>query len=153
MRRSIDSALGVAQGIVDQIGSIRGIPTAGEVMSAVHRFEQVEFDVPNSADSDGFLFQYGEVNWFPEPTFVVGFVRQMELVDAEGNHEGYSQVQLEYRYKVDADLRSLEESNSWWFRCGGISFEEWLESVRQDPIWRVIQEKIPLEFDVSQELA
>ncbi|MEU0647894.1 hypothetical protein [Streptomyces umbrinus] len=47
MRRSIGSALGVAQGIVDQIGSIRGIPTAEEVMSAVQRFEQVELDVPS----------------------------------------------------------------------------------------------------------
>jgi hypothetical protein len=143
----------VVQGIVDQLGSSREVPTAEEVMATVRSFERIGFDVPTGADSDGFLFQYGEVNWFSEPTFTVGFVRQMELVDAEGEHEGYSQVQLEYRYRVDADLRSLESRNSWWFRESGTPFDEWLESVKRDPVWSVVREKIPVEFDVSQELA
>ncbi|GAA4727019.1 hypothetical protein APR04_005252 [Promicromonospora umidemergens] len=152
MRQPIDSALSVAQGIVDQLGSRRGFPTAEQVISVVHTFERIEFDVPSSADSDGFLFQYGEVNWFSEPVFAVGFVRQMELVDDEEDHEGYSQVQFEFRYRADADLRSLESRSSWWFRDSGALFEEWIESVKRDPIWGVIREKIPLEFDVSQEL-
>ncbi|MFF1269498.1 hypothetical protein ACFVZE_27065 [Streptomyces anulatus] len=153
MRRPIDSALSVAQGVVDQLGSSREVPTAEGVVAAVNSFERINFDVPSGADSDGFLFQYGEVNWFPEPTFTVGFVRQMELVDAEGEHEGYSQVQLEYRYLVDPDLRSLKSHNSWWFRDSGTPFEEWLELVKRDPVWRVIREKTPMEFDISQELA
>lgn len=153
MRRPIDSALSVAQGVVDQLGSSRAVPTVDEVMAVVNRFERIEFDVPSSADSDGFLFQYGEVNWFPELTFAVGFVRQMELVDVEGEHEGYSQVQLEYRYLIDADLRSFESHNSWWFRDGGVPFEDWLELVRRDPVWRVVREKTPLGFEISQELA
>ncbi|WP_432065285.1 hypothetical protein [Streptomyces sp. C10-9-1] len=122
-------------------------------MTAVRSFAQIDFDVPTGPDSDGFLFQYGEVNWFSEPTFTVGFVRQMEFVDAEGEHEGYSQVQLEYRYPVDADLRSLESHSSWWFREGGMPFEEWLESVERDPVWQVVREKNPVGFDISQEFA
>ncbi|WP_143110728.1 hypothetical protein [Streptomyces sp. cf124] len=153
MTRPIDSALSVVQGIVDQLGSSREVPTAEEVMATVRSFERIGFDVPTGADSDGFLFQYGEVNWFSEPTFTLGFVRQMEIVDAEGEHEGYSQVQLEYRYRVDADLRSLESRNSWWFRESGTPLDEWLESVKRDPVWSVVREKIPVEFDVSQELA
>ncbi|KUM68816.1 hypothetical protein [Streptomyces curacoi] len=153
MRRPIDSALSVVQDIVDQLVPSREVPTVEEVIATVRSFERIGFEVPASADSDGFLFQYGEVNWFAEPTFAVGFVRQMEIVDAEGDHEGYSQVQLEYRYRVDADLRSLQSRNSWWFREGGMSFDEWLESVRRDPVWGVVRDKVPVEFDVSQELA
>ncbi|MFG3659379.1 hypothetical protein [Streptomyces sp. NPDC047706] len=153
MRRPIDSALSVVQDIVDRVGSSREIPTVEEVVAAVQRFERIEFDVPAGADSDGFLFQYGEVNWFADPTFTVGFVRQMEIVDAEGDHEGYSQVQLEYRYQADAALRSLQSHNSWWFREGDTSFDEWLESVKREPIWGIVRDKSPSGFDVSQELA
>ncbi|MEU1625333.1 hypothetical protein ABZ746_08370 [Streptomyces sp. NPDC020096] len=152
MRQPIDAALGVAQGIVDQLGSNRAVPTAEELIAAVQSFERVEFDIPSGADSDGFLFQHGKVNWFPEPTFTLGFVRQMELVNSEGEHEGYSQVQLEYRYRVDADLQSSESRSSWWFRDSGVPFEEWLESVKQDPVWVIVRGKNPVEFDVSQEL-
>jgi hypothetical protein len=153
MRPSIDSALSVVQDIVDQVGRSREVPTFEEVVATVRSFEQVEFDVPAGAESDGFLFQYGEVNWFTEPTFTVGFVRQMEIVDAEGEREGYSQVQLEYRYQVDADLRSPQSRNSWWFREGEMSFDEWLESVKLDPVWGIVRDKAPSGFDVSQELA
>ncbi|MCP3820577.1 hypothetical protein NLX86_21505 [Streptomyces sp. A3M-1-3] len=153
MRRPIDSALDVVQGIIDQVGSGREVPAAEEVMAAVRSFEQIEFDVPGSEDSDGFLFQYGKVNWFSEPTFTLGFVRQLEIVDADGEHEGYSQVQLEYRYRVDADLDSLEGHTSWWFTESQTPFSEWLESVKRDPVWGIIRGKIPTGFDVSQELA
>lgn len=153
MRRPIDSALSVVQEIVDQVGSSREVPTIEEVVAAVLNFERIEFDVPSGTDSDGFIFQYGEVNWFTEPTFTVGFARQLEIVDTEGEHEGYSQVQLEYRYQADADLRSLESHNSWWFREGGTSFDEWLESVKRDLVWGIVRDKTPSGFDVSQELA
>lgn len=153
MRRPIDSALSVVQDIVDQVGSSREAPTVEEVVTAVRSFQRIEFDVPAGADSDGFLFQYGEVNWFAEPTFTVGFLRQMEIVDSAGDHEGYSQVQLEFRYQVDADLRSLQSYNSWWFPEGGMSFDEWLEVVKRDPVWGIVRDKYPSGFDVSQELA
>jgi hypothetical protein len=153
MTRPIDSALGVVQDIVDQVRSSREVPTVEEFMATIRSFDRIEFDVPTSTDSDGFLFQYGEVNWFAEPTFAVGLVRQMEIVDAEGEHEGYSQVQLEYRYRADADLRSLQSRNSWWFRDGGTSFDEWIGSVERDPVWGAVRGKVPVEFDISQELA
>jgi RHS repeat-associated protein len=81
------------------------------------------------------------------------YVRQLEIVDSEGEHEGYSQVQLEYRYGVDIDLRSLRSYNSWWFRGSGASFDEWLLSVNRDPVWGIVRDKVPVEFAVSQELS
>ncbi|WP_159025289.1 hypothetical protein [Streptomyces pluripotens] len=153
MRRSINSALGVVQDILDQARSGQVVPTVEELFTAIRDFELIEFDVPDRTDSDGFLFQYGQVNWFPDPTFVVSFVRQLELVDADGEHEAYSQVQLEYRYRVDSDLDSIQSHSSWWFAEGQGPFGGWLESVKQDPVWRVVRGKVPMAFDVSQEMA
>ncbi|MFG2143673.1 hypothetical protein ACGFRG_05670 [Streptomyces sp. NPDC048696] len=149
MRRPIDSALGVMQGIVDQVGSGHEVLAVEKAFAAVRNFERITFDVPDRMDSDGFLFQYGKVNWFPDPTFVVGFVRQLEIVDADGEHEAYSQVQLEYRYRTDSDLDSIQSCNSWWFTESQVPFDDWLESVKRDPIWRVVRAKVPTVFDVS----
>lgn len=153
MRRSIDSALDVVQNIVDQGRSSREIPAVDAVMTAVRDFQRIEFDVPDRTDSDGFLFQYGKVNWFPAPTFVVGFVRQLEIADSDGEHEAYSQVQLEYRYRVDSDLDPIQGHSSWWFPESQTSFSEWIESVKRDPVWGLVRGKMPAEFDVSQEMA
>ncbi|MEU0248766.1 hypothetical protein ABZ192_31490 [Streptomyces sp. NPDC006235] len=153
MGRPIGSALSVVQDILDQVGSSREFPTVESVWATVRSFERIGFDVPVGTDSDAFLFQYGEVNWFTEPTFTVGFVRQLEIVDAEGEHEGYSQVQLEYRYRIDTDLRSLQSHNSWWFREGGDSFDEWIQAVERDPVWEIVRDKAPVNFNVSQELS
>ncbi len=121
-------------------------------MVAVRGFERIEFDVPSGPDSDGFLFQYGEVNWFSEPTFTLGFVRQLEIFDAKEGSVGYLQVNIEYGYRIDADLESLESRNSWWFRNGVVLFDEWLESVKADPVWMVVREKIPRQFYVYRDL-
>lgn len=152
MRRPIGSALDVVQGIVDELGLDQETPTAEQLAATIQNFERIEFDVPNSADSDGFLFQLGEVNWFSEPTFTVGFVRQLEIVDSAGGHEGYSQVQIEYRYRVDKDLESLRDHTSWWFRGGEMSFGEWLDSMQHNLVWTVVRGKTPLDFAISQEL-
>jgi hypothetical protein len=93
------------------------------------------------------------VNWFSEPTFTIGFVRQLEMVDADGEHEAYSQVQLEFRYRVNVDLEAVEGRESWWFRSDPMSFDAWLDSVESDPIWEIVRRKVPVEFDVSQDLA
>ncbi|MFI7122908.1 SMI1/KNR4 family protein [Amycolatopsis sp. NPDC049868] len=147
----VGSAASVAQDLLGLPGSRRKPPVADEVIAAIRGFEGVEFDVPDDADSDGFLFQYGEVNWGSEPMFSVGFVRQMEIVDADGEHEQYSQVGFEFRCRVDADLRSLGSRAVWWFRSDGTDFEDWLTSVTRDPVWRTLQRKEVAEFVLSQE--
>jgi hypothetical protein len=152
MRRPLDSAAEVARGALDEAGSSQDIPSAGKPIAAVRRYERIEFDVSDGADSDGFLFQYGVVNWFAEPTFTLGFVRQLEMVDTGGEHEAYLHVQLEYRYRVDADLES-QSAHSWWFRGQQDPFEEWLGRVERDPIWGLVGGKTSTEFDVSQDLA
>lgn len=74
----------------------------------------------------------------------------MEVVDAAGQHERYSRVQFEYRYRVDPELKSLESRNSWWFRDSETGFEEWLESAIRDHVWLIFRGKTPMGFDILQ---
>ncbi|GAA4670852.1 hypothetical protein GCM10023347_25820 [Streptomyces chumphonensis] len=151
MKRPVDSAQSVLLSIVDELTSGSGVPNFQDAMDAIASFARVQFDVPNESDSDGFLFQYGEVNWYSEPVFAVGFVRQMEIVDAGGEHEGYSQVQLEYQYSVDASLSSLASHSSWCFYEDEARFGEWLGLVKRDSVWNAIREKKLVNFCISQE--
>ncbi|GAA1080967.1 hypothetical protein NE857_14930 [Nocardiopsis exhalans] len=89
MKQPIGSALSMAKDIIDQPRSDGWISSVQDAVAAIRDFAQIEFNVPSGPDSDGFLFQYCEVNWFSESTFTLGFVRQMELVGAEVEHEGY----------------------------------------------------------------
>ncbi|MEV7549763.1 hypothetical protein AB0N89_09090 [Amycolatopsis sp. NPDC089917] len=120
-------------------------------MAVLRGFEPVEFDGTDGPDADGFLFEYCEVNWFSEPVFSVGFVRQLEIVDADGEHEQHSQVRFDFHYRVDAELRSVVNRAVWWFRGDGTPFEGWLESAAQDSIWAILRGKELVEFELSQE--
>jgi shikimate dehydrogenase len=53
---------------------------------------------------------------------------------------------------TDADLRSLGSHSSWWFHGNGRVFDEWLGLMQRDSIWKVIEEKSPIGFYVTQEL-
>ncbi|KAB7841591.1 hypothetical protein [Streptomyces mobaraensis] len=112
----------------------------------------IEFEVPESLDADGYLFQYGKVNWFPEPTFALGIVRQLEVVDSAGEHESYVQVQFELRYPLDDDLDSVGSHSEWWFSGGGVSFESWLGSVERAKISNRLAAKVPRDFMIWQEI-
>lgn len=119
----------------------------------VRRFSAIEFEVPELPDADGYLFQYGKVNWFPEPTFALGIVRQLEVVDAAGEHESYVQVQFEFRYALDGDLDSVGSHSEWWFPDGEISFNSWLDSVDRAGISNRLAVKTPRDFAIWQEMA
>ncbi|MFD5245383.1 SMI1/KNR4 family protein [Amycolatopsis sp. NPDC058340] len=150
-KRPIGSAISVAQDLLGLPRARRKPPGVDEVVAAVRGFEAVAFAVPEGADTDGFLFEYGEVNWLAEPMFSVGFVRQMEVVDADGEHHEFSQVSFAFHLRVDADLRSLGSRSVWWFRGDGSHFENWLGSMLRDPVWRMLRRKEVTEFSLSQE--
>ncbi|ANN19210.1 hypothetical protein SD37_28730 [Amycolatopsis orientalis] len=91
------------------------------------------------------------MNWFSEPVFSVGFVRQMEIVDADGEHQEYSQVKFAFHCRPDARLRSLGSRAVWWFRSDGTSFADWLASVMRDPVWGMVRRSEVAGFSLSQE--
>ena len=150
-KRQVGEAVDIARTLV------RGDVPVGPPLPALARiarsFAVTEFDVPDDSDSDGYLFQYGKVSWLPEPTFVLSVARQLEVVDADGGHEFYAQVQFEYRYALDAELKTVVSHSEWWFPGGDTSFYSWLDSVSGSPIGNVLLGKEPREFLVWEDRA
>lgn len=145
----LEAALSLARGLLDERPP--AFPQLSELTELVRRYAAIEFDVPDLPDADGYLFQYGKVSWFSEPTFVLSLVRQLEVVDSSGEHEYYIQVQFEFRYSLDDDLESVASHSEWWFPGGEVSFEEWLHSVSRSPITGTLAEKAPREFEIWQD--
>ncbi|MGW0828684.1 hypothetical protein [Streptomyces sp. NPDC002845] len=151
MRRSIHEAAGVAQAVFTSASAGVENPSSEILFETVRQFEGIEFDVPSLEDADGFLFQYGNANWLPEPTFILGVTRQL-ATDASGvDIEEYLQVQFEYRYRTDSDLDKLGSHSSWWFRGGDIPFSEWFADVTGHPVWETVSSKSPVAFEISQD--
>ncbi|GAA3909850.1 hypothetical protein Aau02nite_13700 [Amorphoplanes auranticolor] len=143
-KHQVDEAVDIARSLVDD-----EVPVSSPVLALTElarRFAATEFDVPEDQDADGYLFQYGKVGWLPQPTFVVSMVRQLEVVDSDGEHEFYSQVQFEYRFPLDRDLEKLESHSEWWFPGGATPFGAWLESVSRSPIGDLLGSREPREF-------
>lgn len=149
-KQQIYSAEGIARRLVEKMDDFD--PSLSGVARLVKRFSIIEFEVPELADADGYLFQYGKVNWFAEPTFALGIARQLEAVDAADEHESYIQVQFELRYPLDGDLDSVGSHSEWWFPNGKVSFDSWLDSVARDKISNCLAAKIPRDFAIWQEM-
>jgi hypothetical protein len=149
--QSPSQAAEILRGITREV-SAQEVPSVEQALEGIRRFERVEFDVPVTSDSDGFLFEYGEANWLARPAFVIGYTRQLEIVDPNGEHQDYLQVQMEFQYPLDEELRNLEGHNSWWFRGGDGAFIAWLDSTARNSIWHIIQPKEPVAFTISQSL-
>lgn len=149
-KRQVDSAEGIARRLVEEMGGFDR--SLSGLTQLVRKFSAIEFEVPELPDADGYLFQYGKVNWFQEPTFALGIVRQLEVVDSVGEHESYVQVQFELRYPLDDDLDSVGSHSEWWFLGGGVSFDNWLDSVDRAAISNRIAVKTPREFSIWQEM-
>ncbi|MFE3270834.1 hypothetical protein [Streptomyces sp. NPDC059215] len=148
-KQKVEAAARAARRIAEETEGF-GASLSG-LTRAVGRFSAIEFEVPEIPDADGYLFQYGKVNWFPEPTFALGIVRQLEVVDSSGEHESYVQVQFEFRYPMDGDLESVASHSEWWFPDGEVSFGSWLDSVHRAPIMSILAAKAPRDFEISQE--
>ncbi|MGW0839795.1 hypothetical protein ACWD26_06495 [Streptomyces sp. NPDC002787] len=150
MKQQVDSAERTARRLVEEMDDLDA--SLSGLTRLVRRFSAIEFEVPELPDADGYLFQYGKVNWFPEPTFTLGIVRQLEIGDATGKHEAFVQVQFEFRYSLDDDLDSAGSHSEWWFPGGEVSFDNWLDSVGRAPISSLLATKKPRDFAIWQEL-
>lgn len=117
------------------------------------KFAQIQFDVPDAPEVDGFLFEYGRFDFTSQPTFVVSLARQLEKFDESGEHDSYSQVSCEFAYEVDSQLESVGSKASWWFSGAGETLDSRLAMVAADEVWDLVQGKQPLSFEVRQEVA
>jgi hypothetical protein len=149
-RRPVLGAGEIARNLAEEDGGL--VLPISRLTRLVRRFSAIEFEVPDLPDADGYLFQYGQVNWFSEPTFALGVVRQFELVDAHGEHDSYVQVQFEFRYPLDGELESAGNYSEWWFPGDGVPLDRWLESVDRAPIMGVLSAKMSRNFEIWQEM-
>lgn len=148
-KRPVEAAVTLAQGLLSGHPPL-GSPVPG-LISLMRDFSAIEFNVPDTTDSDGYLFQYGKAGWFLEPTFVLSIVRQLEVVDSSGEHEYYVQVQFEFRYPLDGDLEAVGSHSEWWFPGNGASFDAWLDSVERSSIMDIVSSKTPRVFEIYQD--
>lgn len=149
-KQQVEEAADIARALVGESDSFNS-PAASGFTDLVRRFSEIEFEVPDVPDADGYLFQFGRASWFPEPTFVLSVVRQLEVVDSSGEHEAYIQVQFDFRYELDKELESAGSHSEWWFPGGEVSLDAWLDSVGLAPIMSLLARKTPRAFEIWQD--
>lgn len=146
-----------AEGVFRDLGGFAvggtGIPEPARLLDAVRRFAAVEFAVcPNLPEQDGFLFQYAAVTTFGDTGFVLGFVRQFEVVDPDNeDHVGFVHLIMEYDFPAHPTLDGLGHHEDWWFRGDDEPFEVWFDRVSDHPAWRYVDLVPPHEFVIRQE--
>lgn len=147
---SVHNGLKLATKTVRELGG--GQPTVGFLVSAARKFADIAFGVPARPDSDGFLFQYSRATWHEQPTFAFGIVRQLELLDEDGEHDCYSQIQFDLNYPLDQALESVAPRSVWWFRNAAVeTFDQWLEEVLGDPVIGLLRERDARSFELTED--
>ncbi|MDQ0604990.1 hypothetical protein QF037_009335 [Streptomyces canus] len=115
------------------------------------RFGRRLFDVADTADADGLLFQYGIYSFDGPATFTLDLARQFEIADSDGNHDHYVQVHCELRYGPAPALQALGSFHSWFFHGAGDNLDEWAEELSARAAWTTIRPLRPTDIKVYQE--
>ncbi|ULR49745.1 hypothetical protein [Streptomyces deccanensis] len=63
MKQQVDSAERTARRLVEEMDDLD--TSLSGLTGLVRRFSAIEFEVPESPDADGYLFQYGKVMMIP----------------------------------------------------------------------------------------
>lgn len=152
MRRPlVGDAVGVLE---DELGSGRralaGL-TTDDAWLAFLRFGRQLFDVPDTPDADGLLFQYGTYAFDGLPMFTLDLARQFEISDSGGDHDHYVQVRCELLYGLAPALEALGSFDSWFFHGAGDDLGEWAERLTERAAWTTIRTLQPAEIRVYEE--
>jgi hypothetical protein len=115
------------------------------------RFGRRLFDVSDTPDADGLLFQYGTHAFGDPREFTLDLTRQFEISDNDGDHDHYVQVHCELRYRLAPALESLGSFDSWFFHDAGDDLEEWVQGLTERAAWATIRRLRPTEIRVYQE--
>lgn len=93
-----------------------GFSSAGLALEIFASYGRENFDLPDSPEVDGMLFQEGIRGLTGRPLFTVSFVRQFDRLDADGENLEYYHLRIELLYEVTKAFRSLPKRKLWWFR-------------------------------------
>ncbi|ROP55937.1 hypothetical protein [Streptomyces sp. PanSC9] len=127
-RLSMDGAVELLEGELGSGQRALDDLVTEDVWLAFLRFGRRLFDVPDTPDADGLLFQYGIHAFDGPPAFTVDLTRQFAVSDSNGDHDHYVQVHCEPRYAV-------------------------VQELAERPVWATIQRLKPAEIRVYQEPA
>jgi hypothetical protein len=125
--------------------------TTEEAWLAFLRFGRRLFDVSDTPDADGLLFQYGTYSFDGPRLFTLDLVRQFEISDSDGEHDHYVQLHCELRYAPTPALEVLGSFDSWFFHDAGEDLEGWSRSLTERAAWTTIKTLQPAEIRVYQE--
>ncbi|MFJ3222656.1 hypothetical protein ACIPJS_04735 [Streptomyces sp. NPDC086783] len=122
-----------------------------DIWLAFLRFGRRLFDVPDTPDADGLLFQYGIYAFDGPASFTLDLTRQFEVSGRAGDHDHYTQVHCELRYGLAPDLAALESFDSWFFHGAGDDLDLWARRLAGRPAWAVIRRLRPVLVRVYEE--
>ncbi|MEU9370577.1 hypothetical protein AB0D71_39140 [Streptomyces avermitilis] len=115
------------------------------------RFGRRLFDVPDTPDADGLLFQYGTYSFDGPATFTLELTRQFEIVDSHGDRDYYVQVHCELQYALTPVLQALGSFEWWFFRDAGDDLDEWAQGLSERAAWATIRTLKPAQVRVYQD--
>jgi hypothetical protein len=116
---------------------------------AFTRFGRQRFDTGLAPDSDGLLFQYGTYTFSGRPMFTVGFTRQFDISDEDGEHDHYVQVRCELHYAPEPALDGLGSFNSWFFHDSDADLDQWFAAIEGH--LELLLDRGPSEVDLYEE--
>ncbi|MFE9881986.1 hypothetical protein [Streptomyces sp. NPDC005784] len=148
---SMDEAVGLLEGELGSGQRALDDLVTEDLWLGFLRFGRRLFDVPNTPDVDGLLFQYGTHAFDGPPAFTLDLTRQFEISDSDGDHDQYVQVHCELKYELAPALEALGSFDSWFFHDAGDDLEVWAQGLTERAAWATIHRLKPTEVTVYQE--
>jgi hypothetical protein len=155
----ISSAANIAEGLLSKISS-NDIPSPDEFIDLVRQFAETRFDLPDTPDRDGLLFEYLPV--ILPSSFQISCMRQFIvllddddniIIEGIGDDESvmrFTQIHFTYNYPIDSSLEDVKGKVGWWWFDEGVPFNEWLRNVRGSPVWRAVADMKASGFTIRQ---
>ena len=145
-----------ARSVFDEIARKRGVfgrrATPAEALPVFEEFARVGFDVSATAEADLLLYEYGVFSFTGRPLFTVSLVRQFEICDEAGEHDGYVQFRCEFGFEPDPELAALGERVHWGIPVEGHDpVTDWVAAVRDDATWAVVGHRVAALFETDLE--
>ena len=120
----------------------------GRVWDIFKSFVAVPFDTA----SDGVLYETGVFNFHGLDEFYLGFLRQFEVLDEDGEHQDYEQLTCEFRFPVSDETRSFGSVTRWWFTSDDEPWSAFVASVESRPEFTTLRFIAPQAASIQQEM-
>src|SRR6266511_5609648 len=106
---------------------------------------------PVDSSSDGLLFEAGTYAFGGPERFVVDFLRQFEVVGADGAHDHFEQLRCEFEFEVTTEVSAFGSFERWCYPNEGDDLESFFAEVEDRPEFRFALGGSPVSARVEQE--